>query len=57
MQPMPMGDYSMWLVDSRTGIGKMAIKWLEWEAFQHGIHTPHEYNTEKQIGPRVSVSR
>ena len=41
MQPIPTGNYSRRLVDNcfeRQGSGKMASEWLEWEAFQHGIH-------------------
>lgn len=56
MQPMPTGNYSRRLVDDgfkNQGSCKMAIEWLEWQAYQRGIHIRHEYNnTEKRIGPR-----
>ena len=56
MQDMPTGQYTRRLESdnfNRQWSGKMAIEWLEWEAYERGIKIRHEYNnTEKRIGAR-----
>jgi hypothetical protein len=56
MQDMPTGEYTRRM--RRTGlrnggVEKMAIKWLELQAYSRGISIRHEYNNaEKRIGTR-----
>ena len=56
MQDMPTGQYARRLEEDgfkKQWSGKMAIEWLEWEAYERGIKIRHEYNnTEKRIGAR-----
>jgi hypothetical protein len=56
MQDMPTGQYTRRLEEDgfkKRWSGKMAIEWLEWQAYSRGISIRHEYNnTEKRIGTR-----
>ena len=56
MQDMPTGQYTRRLEEDgfkKRWSGKMAIEWLEWQAYSRGISIRHEYNNvEKRIGTR-----
>jgi hypothetical protein len=56
MQDMPTGQYTRRMEEDgfkKRWSGKMAIEWLEWQAYSRGISIRHEYNnTEKRIGTR-----
>ncbi len=53
---MPTGQYARRLECDRFNkqwSGKMAVEWLEWQAYQRGVKIRHQYNnTEKRIGAR-----
>ena len=54
MQDMQTEQYTRRLESDRfkkQWSGKMAIEWLEWQAYQQQIKIRHQYNTEKRIGP------
>ena len=56
MQNMPTGQYSRRLEEDgfkKRFSGKMAVEWLEWEAYRRQIKIRHGYNnTEKRVGAR-----
>ena len=56
MQNMPTGQYSTRLEEDgfkKRFSGKMAVEWLEWEAYRRQIRIRHGYNdTEKRVGAR-----
>ena len=56
MQNMPAGQYSRRLEEDgfkKRFSGKMAVEWLEWEAYRRQIKIRHGYNnTEKRVGAR-----
>jgi hypothetical protein len=56
MQDIPTGQYTRRMEEDgfkKRWSGKMAIEWLEWQAYSRSISTRHEYNNaEKRIGTR-----
>jgi hypothetical protein len=56
MQDMPTGQYTRRLEGDnfkKQWSGKMAVEWLEWQAYQRGVKIRHQNNnTEKRIGAR-----
>ena len=56
MQNMSTGQYSRRLEEDgfkKRFSGKMAVEWLEWEAYRRQIKIRHGYNnTEKRVGAR-----
>ena len=56
MQDMLTGQYTRRLESDgfkKQWSGKMAVEWLEWQAYQRGVKIRHQYNnTEKRIGAR-----
>jgi hypothetical protein len=56
MQDMPTGQYTRRMEEDgfkKRWSGKMAIEWLEWQAYSRSISIRHEYNNaEKIIGTR-----
>jgi hypothetical protein len=60
MQDMPTGQYTRRLEEDgfkKRWSGKMAIEWLEWQAYSRGISIRHEYNNvEKRIGRKTVLT-
>ena len=58
MKPMPTGDYTRRLEQNgfkkeRKSNSRVALEWLEWEAYNRDIRIRHNgNNTEKRLGPQ-----